>query len=147
MAINKSPTNYYVAGVILTNYLPGGTATLYSYGIPQDNAAAAANNNCDITTNTYSVGANFNYNLAPYSINVFAFAPAPSLSVLPPSGAGQFVFQLAGQPGASYVLQTSTNLIDWISVATNTQPGNVLDMTNPTTLGTGAQFWRAAWFQ
>jgi hypothetical protein len=73
--------------------------------MPQDNAAAAADNNCDVTTNTCNVSTNFNYNLAPYSINVFAFAPAPALSALPQSGAGQFVLRLAGQPGAPYVLQ------------------------------------------
>src|ERR1035437_5028741 len=46
--------------------------------MPQDNAAAAANNSCDIVTNSYGVSTNFNYTLAPYSVTVFAFAPAPS---------------------------------------------------------------------
>ncbi|MGD0743792.1 MAG: alpha-L-arabinofuranosidase [Verrucomicrobiota bacterium] len=144
MAINKSPTSNYLANIVLTNYLPGGTATVYSYGMPQDNAAQAANNSaCDIATNSCSVRTNFNYTLAPYSITVFAFASTPLLSVLPPSSAGQVVLQLAGQPGVPYVLQTSTDLSDWTSVATNTLTGNVLDITNP--IISGAQFWRAAW--
>jgi uncharacterized protein (DUF2141 family) len=78
MAINKSSTTNYPVNIVLTNYVPGGTATLYSYGMPQDNAAAAANNSCDIVTNSYGVSTNFNYTLAPYSVTVFAFAPAPS---------------------------------------------------------------------
>src|ERR1039458_9536278 len=101
MAINKQSLTNYTVNIGLANYVPVGTATVYSYGMPQDNAAQAANNSaCDIATNYfYGVGTNFNYTLAPYSITVFAFAAAPSLSVLPPSGAGQFVLQLAGQPG------------------------------------------------
>ena len=138
MAINKSPTNYYLAGMHHQLSARWNDHDIPD-GIPQDTKTPAkvGNNSCDITTNTVSVSASFEYDFAPYSINVFAFAPAPSLSALAPSGPGQFVFQSAGQTGASYVLQTSTNLIDWISVATNTQPGNVLDMTNPTTSGTG----------
>jgi hypothetical protein len=144
MAINKSSNTTYTANIVLANYLPGGTATVYSYGMPQDNAAQAGNNSaCDIATNSYSASTNFSYALAPYSITVFAFASAPSLSVLPSADAGQVIIQLAGQPSVPYVLQTSTNLSDWTSVATNTLTGNVLNITNPIT--SGEQFWRAAW--
>src|SRR5262249_33546742 len=45
MLINKSPTNYYAANIILSNCVPDSTATVYSYGMPQDNAAKAGNNN------------------------------------------------------------------------------------------------------
>jgi hypothetical protein len=148
MAINKSSASNYSANIVLTNYVPGGTATLHSYGMPQDNAAQAAlNSSCDIATNFYGVSTNFNYTLAPYSVTVFAFVPAaPSLSVLSPSGAGQFVLQLAGQPGVPYVLQNSTNLSTWASVATYTLTGNVLNITSTMTSGTGGQFWRTAWW-
>ncbi|MGD0744861.1 MAG: hypothetical protein ABSA45_06870 [Verrucomicrobiota bacterium] len=144
MAINKSSNTTCTANIMLANYLPGGTATVYSYGMTQDNAAQAGNNStCDIATNSYSASTNFSYALAPYSITVFAFASAPSLSVLPSADAGQLVVQLAGQSGVPYVLQTSTNLSDWTSIATNTLTGNVLNITNPIT--SGEQFWRAAW--
>jgi hypothetical protein len=75
MLINKSLTlTNYTENIMLNNYSPlGSTATVYSYGIPQDNLAKAANNACDITTNTISVGASFNYTIQPYSINVFNF--------------------------------------------------------------------------
>ncbi len=133
---------------MLTNWLPGATATVYSYGMPQDDAAEEANNACDITTNTINVSANFYYLLAPYSINVIVFSPAvggPSLSVLPPSRPGQFVMQLGGQPNVSYVLQSSPDLYNWTPVATDTLNGSVLDITNPTAPGSSRQFWRALW--
>ena len=85
LLINKSPANYYDAGITLTNWPPAGVATVYSYGMPQDDAARNGNNACDITTNTCNVSTNFNYVLAPYSMNVFVFSPAgaaPSLSIL-----------------------------------------------------------------
>ena len=116
--------------------------------MPQDNAAEAANNACDIATNSVNVGANFNYTLPPYSANVFVFTlqpAAPSLSVLPFAGPGQFVLQLAGQTNVPYVLQSSPDLYHWTSVATDTLTGSVLDVTNPIAPGTGQQFWRAAW--
>jgi hypothetical protein len=145
MAINKSSTSNYTANIGLANYTPIGTAAVYSYGMPQDNAAEAANNACDITTNVSNVSANFSYTLAPYSINVFVFSAGPSLSVMPPSGAGQVLLQLGGEPGIPYVLQTSPDLFNWTSVATNILTGNVLTITNPVTPAAGAQFWRAAW--
>jgi hypothetical protein len=61
------------------------------------------------------------------------------------SGAGRFVLQPAGQPGVPCVLQNSTDLCDWASVATNILTGNVLNITNTMASGTGGQFWRAAW--
>jgi hypothetical protein len=150
LLINKSPTNYYDAGITLTNWAPGGTATVYSYGMPQDDASRNGNSACDIATNTCAVGTNFNYILAPYSMNVIAFneaAQAPSLSVLPSLNPGQFVLQLAGQPNVAYVLQSSPDLYHWTSVSTNTLSGATLDITNDVVPGTSRQFWRALWQQ
>lgn len=149
LLINKSPTNYYEAGITLTNFAPDETTTVYSYGIPQDDAARNGNNNgCDITTNTCNVSLNSNYTLAPYSMNVFVFnqkAAAPSLSVLPLSTPGQFILQLTGQSNVAYILQSSPDLYHWTSVATNTLSGGVLDITNNIAPGTSRQFWRALW--
>jgi alpha-L-arabinofuranosidase len=149
MVINKSPTNYYAANILLTNCAPGATATVYSYGMPQDNAARAGNNNtCDITTNTCSVSPNFNYPLAPYSINVFAFTlqpPRPSLAVLPLQQGGPFAFQLSGQPNVSYVLQNSTDLVTWTPLSTNTLTDGILNITSTISPATSQRFWRAVW--
>src|ERR1017187_9043076 len=105
MAINKSSASNYPANIVLTNYVPGGTATVYSYGMPQDNAAQAANNSsCDIATNFYGVSTNFNYTLAPYSVTVFAFVPASTpaqIGGISVSGT-QFFFSYPTVSGQTY---------------------------------------------
>ncbi|HVU08557.1 MAG TPA: YDG domain-containing protein [Verrucomicrobiae bacterium] len=80
LAINKSLVTNYPVSISLANYTPLETATLYSYGMPQDNAAKAGNNlGCDVAqTNISGVSTNFTYILAPYSMTIFAFMPATS---------------------------------------------------------------------
>jgi len=56
---------------------------------------------------------------------------------------GTFVVQLAGQAGLSYIMQTSTNLADWIPVSTNALAGPPVNITNALLPGAAAQFWRA----
>jgi len=51
---------------------------------------------------------------------------ATTLMVLPGS-AVQFSFSVSGVSGYRYVVQSSTNLIDWISVQTNTAPFTFTD--------------------
>jgi hypothetical protein len=149
LAINKDAVSNFTVNIVLTNYLPGAAATLYSYGMTQDNAANTGPGSPDIAqTNLSGVSTNFNHTLPPYSVTVFAFVPAaPALSAsASPSIPGQFVLQLAGQPGVPYVLQKSTNLSAWTSVATNTLTSNTLNLTNTGPSAAGGQYWRAAWF-
>jgi len=40
---------------------------------------------------------------------------------------GQFALSIVGQPGYQYVVQASTNLVNWISIATNISPFNFVD--------------------
>lgn len=49
-----------------------------------------------------------------------------TLQVLP-GPAGQFNFSVSGRSGGQYVVQSSTNLIDWVSVQTNTAPFTFTD--------------------
>jgi hypothetical protein len=51
---------------------------------------------------------------------------AAQLTALPGS-AGGFSFSVSGVSGYQYVVQSSTNLIDWVSVQTNTVPFNFTD--------------------
>jgi hypothetical protein len=147
LAISKDSVSNLTAQIALNGFAPGSPATVYSYGMSQDNAAETGTGSCDIVTNVFPTATNFSFTFAPYSLTVFSFAPvAPSLTPLPSqSGSGQFVLQLAGQSGTPYVLQTSTNLFAWTSVATNTPSGSVLNITNTVGRGTPGQFWRAAW--
>ena len=56
------------------------------------------------------------------------------------SGVNGFQFQVAGVPGFNYAVQESTNLIDWVSLITNTAPFSFTDANAPNSL---QQFYRA----
>jgi hypothetical protein len=100
----------------------------------------------DIAVSNYpSASTLFTNSFPPLSLTVFTFAPAaPSLSVLP-AVSGQFAFQLDGQWGTPYIIQTSTNLLTWTSISTNLLTGASLNFTNTIPTGTGQEFWRAVW--
>jgi len=147
LIINKDTITNLNAKISVNGFTPGATATLRSYGIPQDEAARtnAVFSMQDIATNIFNgAGTNFPYNFAPLSLTLFTLTPnAPSLAVAASQSDGQFVFQLQGQPDVRYVIQASTNLAAWVSVATNTLTGSSLNVTNPASAA--AQFWRAVW--
>ena len=134
------------AQITLTNFFPWATATVRSYGIAQDeatrtNGPAAAQ---DIATNSLAgAGTNFTTAFPPYSLTLFTFAPAaPKVQTIAATG-GKFIFQLQGQTGVPYQIQTSTNLVAWTSNATVTLSGTTWNVTN--NLSSGAKFWRAVW--
>jgi len=146
LVINKSSSSNLTAVVNVGGWLPLTNATIYSYGIPQDTAAATGIGSPDIQTNSLNfAGVYFTNTYAPYSASVVVFNPAPPPILAGPVVAGgQFSFQLQGQPGARYLVQFSTNLNSgWNAYATNTLPGTVLNVTNA--ISGPQQFWRAQW--
>lgn len=147
LLINKSPTNTFNGKIALTGFSPDTNATVYSYGIPQDNAAESGVGSQDIgQTDISNAAPNFSYTLAPYSATVIAFAPAPPrLSLASVGAGGHFQFELTGQPGASYAIQSSTNSLNWQSIATNSLIGTTLTWTNLQPLIPGRIFFRAVW--
>ena len=146
LVINKDSTGSFTAQMNLNGFTPSPAATIYSYGMTQDNAAETGTGSCDIAQTNFSTATtNFNYTFAPYSLTVFVFAPAaPSLKALS-SQAGKFVLQLSGQSGTPYVLQTSTNLVTWTPVSTNVSATSSINITNTVISGAHSQFWRAVW--
>jgi hypothetical protein len=150
LVINKTPTNILNAQISLTNFAPWTVATIRSYGIPQDNATqtngpAIAQ---DIYTNSTPTAASFTNAFPPYSLTLLTFAPGASslsgaVSIQP--GGSQFAFQLQGQANVPYVIQSSTDLVTWISVSTNVSSGFAMWVTNSVPPGAPTQFWRAAW--
>ena len=151
LVLNKDTATSFNAQISVTGFLPGRTATVLSYGIPQDeaartNAPAAAQ---DIATNTFTgAGSTFSYSFPALSLTLFTLAPtAPSLVILPPAPqpGGACVLQLQGQPGARYYVQVSTNLAVWTTVSTNRLTSNALNLTNPVPAGAAISFWRAVW--
>lgn len=150
LAINKDPSNSYTGQVAVASFTPASTGTVFSYGIPQDNAAKTNGpiSLQDVATANFSgAGTNFNYAFGPYSATVLALSPAPATLLAVPTAlaTGQFVFQLQGQTGVPYIIQSSTDLLTWTPVSTNTLPTGTLNITNSVDPSTPAQFWRAVW--
>ena len=56
---------------------------------------------------------------------------------------GQFSFNYTADAGVSYVVQSSTNLVDWVSLATNVASSSPMFFTN-TFNSTGANFYRVS---
>ena len=149
LVINKSLTTNLAGQIALTGFIPSSTATIRSYGVPQDEAARTGGTaqDQDIAQSSFaSAATNFSYDFPPLSLTLFTFTPAPpSLLALAPPTDDKFAFQLRGQPGVPYVIQRSTNLNDWVSLATNTLNGFMLDITNQSAAGASREFWRAVW--
>jgi len=112
-----------------------GTGPLkYQWIFDGANLAAATNATLTlngVTTNqagTYSVmvsniaGAT---NSNPATLTVYATAAANVTPAVP--GGGQFGLTIAGVPGYHYVVQASTDLVNWVSIQTNTAPFTFVD--------------------
>ncbi|MFM1767473.1 MAG: hypothetical protein RJA22_2 [Verrucomicrobiota bacterium] len=71
LLLNKSPSSTFTVNMSLANYTPAATAALYSYGIPQDEAARTGVGSAEIAQSTVSIpGATFSRSVAPYSATV-----------------------------------------------------------------------------
>ena len=149
LVINKSSCSNLTAAINLAGYVPSPNATVYSYGIPQDQAAETGIGSLDIAqTNISGVSASFNYTFPPYSATVLVFAPTAPLLVpmaASPPASGQFIFQVNGQSGVPYVIQSCTNLVspNWIAISTNTSAAGPFRLTN--SVSSAARFYRAVW--
>ncbi|HLX71666.1 MAG TPA: alpha-L-arabinofuranosidase [Verrucomicrobiae bacterium] len=148
LVINKDVNAIFTGQINLANFVPSSSATVYFYGQPQDNAARS---NLElsaqqIAVSNYSpVSTQFTYAFPALSLTVFNFAPAaPGLSVLP-AASGQFAFQLNGQSGTPYIVQSSPDLVNWTAVSTNRLAGPTLNFTNAVSFADSARFWRAIW--
>jgi hypothetical protein len=147
MVINKDSTSSLTANLSVSNFVPSAAATLYSYGMPQDNAAETGVGSCDVAHTIYSgATTNFSYTFAPYSATIFALSPAaPAVATVPMQPApGKFAMQINGQPNVPYVVQVSSNLVNWKSVSTNMSASGVIGLTNTITAA-GDSFWRTVW--
>jgi hypothetical protein len=149
LVLNKSPGLNLNAQISLNGFVPTAVADVRSFGIPNDEAArtngpAAAR---DISTNSLATaGTNFTYNFPPYSMTLLTLAPAaPRLQPIAMQPNGQFQFQLQGQAGVPYVIQFSTNLINWSSVLTNTLSSNTFNWTDASATNATRRFYRAVW--
>jgi uncharacterized repeat protein (TIGR01451 family) len=80
--------------------------------------------------------------LASAGVNVIAGAP-PRLTNTVVQAGGKFQFTINGQSGQEYIVQASTNLINWVPVYTNPPPFNSpFTFTNSNTSAYPDQFYR-----
>jgi len=68
--------------------------------------------------------------------------PPPQLQLQRQSN-GSFTLTLTGQGSGQYVIQISTNLLDWQNLSTNTASGGVIQITLPANPANQEQFYRA----
>ncbi len=81
LVVNNSATNALNANISISGASPASAGTLYSYGIPQDNAAETGVGSADITTSPITgLSTSFSYSFPPYSANVIAFGGGGSPS-------------------------------------------------------------------
>jgi hypothetical protein len=148
LVINKSSSASLPAAINLDGYPPSSTATLFSYGIPQDNAAMTGIGSPEVAeTNFADAGTNFTCTFPPYSASVMVLNPSPPTLAVPAAWqqSGQIVLQLQGIAGVPYVIQTSTNLAsaNWTSILTNVSLTGTINLTN--SIVPAATYYRAIW--
>jgi uncharacterized protein (TIGR03437 family) len=82
LVVNQSPVSTLEGTVSVNGFTPAPNAVVYSYGIPQDEAARTGAGSPDIAQTTFSGASNnFNYSFPPYSITVISMSPAPAAAV------------------------------------------------------------------
>ena len=128
LIINKDLQNYTPATFNLTNIPPTGTAQVWQL--------AASNPIVHMPDKTFTSGI-FSQTLPPQSVTMLVLpATAPSsLRLGTNSAPGQLELWLNGQAARTYVLQSSTDLMHWSPVSTNTLSSNsfrfLMPATNP----------------
>jgi cellulose 1,4-beta-cellobiosidase len=111
-----------VASPIGTNYTDLGltNGTAYFYVVSATNVIAESSNSSEATATP---------------------VPAPITLTLGPQTNGQFTLQFQGVDGRTYIVQTSTNLVDWTPIYTNQQSGGLFIYTD-TNATDAARFYR-----
>lgn len=72
--------------------------------------------------------------------------PAPQPVLGPVTGVTTnlvFEFAFTGQPGLSYAIEASTNLVDWVAISTNSPAGGVITITDTNAATIPERFYRA----
>jgi hypothetical protein len=77
-------------------------------------------------------------------VDAAQFTILPGIFFLSPGGFtnGSFQMSFAGPAGSNYVLQVSTNLIEWTSISTNTPATSPFVLSDPNAPGDSSRFYR-----
>jgi hypothetical protein len=84
-----------------------------------------------------------------YAPQRLALAPSRQPPVLAAAGVqtGQFRLHVSGWPGQTVVIQASTNLAQWVALATNTLAGTTLEFSDPDSANHPQRYYRAMLLQ
>ena len=131
MVINKD-SNFTPVALNLTNFAATGTAQVWQLATNKISALGSQTFTNNLLART----------LSAQSVTLFILPPLPPFSLrVGVSSAGQFTLWLDGLVGQKYVLQTSTNLLQWITISTNTLLSNSFPYAITLTNG-GGKFYR-----
>ena len=141
LVINKDTAGSFTGQISVTNFIPNPTATIYSYGILQDEAARTSAPPVlqDIYTNTYTTATNnFSYTFLPLTITLFTFSPAvaPSMSAQPTNftviqgNSASFYVTAAGTAPLSYQWRFNS-----VNIPGATNPSFTIGSADPTNAG------------
>jgi PA14 domain/Chitobiase/beta-hexosaminidase C-terminal domain len=111
--------------------LPTTNSFLYAAPFPLTNSAT-------LMANAFEAG--FNNSAAASAAFTVQFAPYFTAGSLLPNG--QFQLGVAGVSNKTYILQASTNLINWIPLNTNTATTNFFNLTDPAAANFPYRFYR-----
>ena len=110
-----------------------GSVTVAPFTAPCSNLTAGA-----YTLTAVATAAGISATSGP--VNVSVVNPAPLNLSAAAVGGGVFSFSYSATPGLAYVVQSSSNLVNWLPLTTNTAAGSPVPFSNPAT--NGAQFYR-----
>lgn len=135
MAINKQLGTNAAVNITLTNFLSAGTAQVWQL--------TSANTIARLSDVTFA-GNVFSNTLPAQSITLFVVpgGTPPTLQALGAAG-NDFSFRLEGSAGHRYAILSSSNLLNWQHLQTNTLAGNSLLLTVSAT--NSRRFYRAQW--
>ena len=135
LVINKQLAASASVNFSLTNFLPNGSAQVWQL--------TAANTISRLSDLAFTGGA-FSNTLPAQSVTLFVLSNGipPSLRAATATN-GNFSFWLDGLAGQRYAIQSSSNLIGWQNLQTNSPASNSLQILLPRT--NTVRFYRAQW--
>ncbi|HEV2211289.1 MAG TPA: Ig-like domain repeat protein [Verrucomicrobiae bacterium] len=131
LVLNKSSASSLNAAIALSGFIPLSNATVYSYGIPQDETARTNGpvQNLDVATNSISsAGTSFSYTFPPYSATVLSL-PFNATNMILASSANPSIY---GSP-VTFTATITTN-----GVAAADATGTVTFQDAGNNIGTGS---------
>lgn len=141
LVVNKSANSALDANITISGATPGTTGTLYTYGVPQDNAAESGVGSADVASSAISgLSSNFTYSFPAYSANVIAFgagsSPTPTTTKTPtPTATASRTPSATARPTASATI-TATATTTRTATPTATTSRTPTATTTPTASAT-----------